>query len=110
MYRAVPVPPTLIRRLLEVHRHNDGTEPLWSWCRTTAWARVKDVMARAGIKGPRAMPKALRHTFGVHGLTQAQVPLNMMQKWLGHAKIETTSIYANAVGKEEQAIAARMWP
>jgi integrase len=33
----------------------------------------------------------------------------MMQKWLGHARIETTAIYANAVGPEERAIASRMW-
>jgi hypothetical protein len=41
--------------------------------------------------------------------TEANVPLNMMQKWLGHARIETTAIYVNALGSEERAIAARMW-
>lgn len=34
------------------------------------------------------------------------VPLNMLRKWMGHASIETTAIYANAVGAEEQQIAA----
>jgi len=33
----------------------------------------------------------------------------MLQKWPGHAQISTAAIYADAVGKEEQAIAARMW-
>lgn len=28
---------------------------------------------------------------------------------MGHASIETTAIYADAVGKEEQDIASRMW-
>ena len=37
------------------------------------------------------------------------VPLNMLSKWMGHADIKTTAIYANAIGKEEQDIAARMW-
>jgi len=32
-----------------------------------------------------------------------------LQKWLGHAQLSTTAIYANAIGKEEQDIAARMW-
>jgi integrase/recombinase XerD len=32
----------------------------------------------------------------------------MVQKWLGHARLATTAIYANAVGEEEQNIAARM--
>jgi integrase/recombinase XerD len=37
------------------------------------------------------------------------VPLHMLQRWLGHAQLSTTAIYADAVGKEEQDIAARMW-
>jgi len=32
-----------------------------------------------------------------------------VQKWLGHAQLTTTAIYANAVGDEEQDIASRMW-
>ena len=37
------------------------------------------------------------------------IPLNMLQKLLGHAQLSTTAIYADAVGKEEQDIARRMW-
>jgi len=37
------------------------------------------------------------------------VPLNMVSKWKGHSRIETTAIYANAVGEEQQSIAARLW-
>ena len=59
----------------------------------------------AGISGPQASPKGLRHGFGVAGV-QAGIPLNMVQKWLGHAQLSTTAIY---VGAEEQAIAERMW-
>jgi integrase/recombinase XerD len=33
----------------------------------------------------------------------------MVSKWLGHSQMETTAIYANAVGEEQQTIAARMW-
>jgi integrase/recombinase XerD len=33
----------------------------------------------------------------------------MVQKWLGHAALETTAIYADAIGEEEQTIASRMW-
>jgi hypothetical protein len=32
-----------------------------------------------------------------------------VSKWMGHAKMETTAIYCNAVGEEQQTIAARMW-
>ena len=44
-----------------------------------------------------------------NGVSYLRVPLNMLKKWMGHASIETTAIYADAVGKEEQEIAARMW-
>jgi site-specific recombinase XerD len=37
------------------------------------------------------------------------IPLNMVQKWLGHAQLSATAIYADAVGAEEQEIASRMW-
>ena len=33
----------------------------------------------------------------------------MLQKWLGHVKMETTAIYADAVGDEQKKIAALMW-
>ena len=39
----------------------------------------------------------------------AGIPLNLVQKWLGHAQLSTTAVYANAVGAEEKDIARRMW-
>jgi site-specific recombinase XerD len=62
----------------------------------------------AGISGPPANPKGLRHAFGVETL-QAGVPINLVKKWLGHSRLETTEVYTNAVGDEEQAIASRFW-
>ena len=113
IYRAVPVPHELIARLGEVHSssNSDGNprKRLWCWGRTKAWAAVKEIMSEAEIAPALSMPKALRHGFGVAGVADAGVPLNMMQKWLGHAKIETTAIYANAMGREERIIAKRMW-
>ena len=116
VYRGVPVPEKLLLRLEAVHKiaaaQNDpqhGDLRLWPWCRTTAWQRVKERMKEAGIPHARAMPKALRHAFGVQGTVEAGVPLNIMQKWMGHARIETTAIYANAVGREERILANRMW-
>lgn len=115
-YRAVPVPAAvldaldLVHGLREAQRARDGGKSvrLWPWGRATAWRRVSEVMAMAGISGPQASPKGLRHGFGVAAV-QAGIPLNMVQKWLGHAQLSTTAIYADAVGAEEQAIAERMW-
>jgi predicted nicotinamide N-methyase len=64
---------------------------LWPWSRMTGWRRVRDVMAQAGIRGPHGSPKGLRHGFGVAAVT-ADVPLNLVQTWLGHAQLSTTAI------------------
>ena len=74
----------------------------------TGWRAVHAVMEAGGLDGPYASPKGLRHGFGVDAVS-AGIPLNLVQKWLGHAQLSTTAIYADAVGEEEQSIAARMW-
>jgi len=53
-------------------------------------------------------PKGLRHSFGIHAI-RSGVPLNLVQRWLGHASMTTTAIYLQAIGDEEREIAARMW-
>jgi integrase len=58
--------------------------------------------------GPHKCPKGLRHGYGVHAISK-NIPLNMLSKWMGHASLEVTAIYANALGEEQRNIAARMW-
>lgn len=65
-------------------------------------------MRDAGIADALCKPKALRHAFAV-GAGQQGVPLNIVQRWLGHARIETTAIYAGAIGDEERNLARRSW-
>src|SRR3954471_17635135 len=115
VYRAVPVPPDLLDALDLVHgvreaqRRGQAKALLWSWSRMTAYRQVQEIIAAAAIPdGPHARPKGLRHGFGVQAVSRG-IALNMVQKWLGHAPLTTTAIYANAVGEEEQSIAARMW-
>lgn len=109
VFRAVPVPGDFLQTLDAVHNLCAlGDARLWGWSRTTAWRRVKEVMDAASIHGLYATPKGVRHGFGIKATT-SEVPLNMTQKWMGHAKLETTAIYADAVGPEEQKIAERMW-
>jgi integrase/recombinase XerD len=63
-------------------------------------------MGLANVGGPPASPKGLRHALGVEAL-QSGVPLNLVKKCLGHSRLKTTEVYANAVGDEERAIATR---
>ncbi len=116
VYRAVPVLPAFIALLEEIHslkivgcNSDQGRAVrLWPWSRTTGWRHVRAVMKTAGIEGLHATPKGLRHGFGIKAVV-CKVPLNMTQKWLGHAKLTTTAIYADATGPEEKQLAARMW-
>jgi len=117
IFRIIPVPADLLERLERVHNisarqrnFEARDQPIWTWCRTSAWSKIKAIMSSAGIIGACAMPKGLRHGLGVEGTADSRVPLNVMQKWLGHARIETTAIYANALGAEERALAERTWP
>ena len=106
VFRAVPVPPALIS-LFTVYGTGQR-DRLWPWGRTTAWKVVKSVMLKAGIKESLCKPKALRHSFAVEA-GQKAIPLNVVQRWLGHARIETTAIYASAIGDEERNLASRAW-
>jgi site-specific recombinase XerD len=72
------------------------------------WKVVKLVMQKAGIAENLCTPKALRHAFAVEA-GQKSIPLNVVQRWLGHARIETTAIYASAIGDEERNLARRAW-
>lgn len=113
VFRAVPVPDSLLDTLDLVHGLREQqirrNEHLWSWSRTTAWRKVKSVMDNTGIKaGVHASPKGLRHGYGVNAISVG-IPLNMLSKWMGHSKIETTAIYADALGEEQRQIAERMW-
>ncbi|MCW2363054.1 MULTISPECIES: tyrosine-type recombinase/integrase [unclassified Sphingobium] len=107
IFRRVPISSGLVRLLTDI-AGNDRAAPLWRWSRTTAWRHVHEHMDRTHIRGPQACPRGLRHGFAVAALG-AGAPLNLVQSWLGHANIETTSIYAVAVGPEEREIVERIW-
>jgi integrase/recombinase XerD len=112
--RQVPVPPSLMAELAEcfdlAKRENDPdfrSARLWRWSRSTAWRYVKAAMKRAALSGSAAMPKGLRHTFGVAAFEA--VPPHIVQRWLGHASLRTTGIYGDVSGREERLFAARIW-
>lgn len=109
--REVPVPPDLIVALSKLPRKLG--QPIWTVgetkvSRVTAYRWVKRIMNKADIHGAQACPKGLRHGYGIHAV-RSGVQLNMLQKWMGHASIATTAIYATAVGREELELADRMW-
>ena len=113
--REVPIPEALMRAIDDCFSLTAAqldpvasSRRLWSWRRETAWRIIKHVMRQCGVVGRSACPRGFRHGFGV-GALQAGVPLNLVQRWLGHARISTTAIYADASGPEERSFATRFW-
>jgi integrase len=113
--REVPIPPFLMQAL-DAHYNVSAAQldpdaahrRLWPWHRATAWRLIRKVMIKAKIAGVAASPRGLRHAFAI-GALQAGVPITLVQRWLGHASLRMTAIYADASGPEERALAARFW-
>jgi integrase/recombinase XerD len=86
-----------------VHGIREAPIPPRQGARRTALALEPD-------DGPHASPKAYTALFGIVAVA-AGIPLNLVQRWLGHTQLSTTAIYnyANAVGaRKEKDIARRM--
>ena len=107
-FRAVPIPHDLATLFSGVvgSRHPPGR--VWNFSRTTGYRLIKEQMEVAGIVGSMTSPKGLRHGFAVACLTQ-KIPLPTVQKWMGHARMETTAIYLDVSGNEERELAKRLW-
>ena len=114
-WRAVPVPEDQVHALELVHRLRAAQAsprrtraPLWPITRQTAARQIGALMRAAGIEGPQACPRGLRHSFGVAAVT-AGVPLPTIAAVLGHADLSTTAIYTTAIGAEHRELVARVW-
>lgn len=107
-FRSVPVPDELTSDLRLLAQGKRQNERVWKFSRPTAYRLVKATMSRACIAGGMACPKGLRHGHGV-ACVAVKIPLTTIQKWLGHARIETTAIYLDVLGEEERALAKRLW-
>ena len=114
-WRAVPVPEDLVQALELVHRvrraqasARGANRRLWSITRQTANRQVAAIMRIAGIEGPQACPRGLRHSYGVAAVT-AGVPLPTVAAALGHASLTTTAIYTTAIGAEARELVSRVW-
>ena len=113
--REVPIPPCLMQTLaaefsLDAAQYDQAScnQRIWPLSRVTAWRLIKRVMHNAHVSGRLACPRGLRHAFGV-GTLQAGVPITLLQRWMGHARLSTTAIYAAVSGPEEFAMAKKFW-
>lgn len=97
--RAVPILPTLAQEL-RTHLDERTTGYLFETNRNLPYSArrvqqiVKAIAEQAKIK-QRVYPHLLRHSVATT-LLERGMPLEQIQKFLGHAKLETTQIYAEA--------------
>ncbi len=114
-YRHVPVPSTLIKDLslvFDLRRKGVNQKqddfPFWAMSRATAWRTIKKVMAAAGIDGPQATGKGLRHSFGV-SMISGGAPVTLVRDLLGHTDVKTTEIYLQVIGTEKRNLVMAAW-
>lgn len=107
-FRSVPIPDSLVELLRRIVGGKGPSGRVWAFSRPTAYRLVKKYMDKAGVSGSMTSPKGLRHSFAVACLAQ-KIPLPTVQKWLGHARMETTAIYLEVSGDEERELAKRLW-
>jgi len=115
VYRQVPLSENYLSSLDDAFdlrmlqkRSKPRNEYVWGWSRRHGYRVIMDMMGKAQLTGIQSTPKGLRHGFAIACLDKG-LPLNMVQKWMGHSSIETTAIYANATGQEERKLLAKLW-
>ncbi|MCP4487092.1 MAG: tyrosine-type recombinase/integrase [Gammaproteobacteria bacterium] len=117
VYRQVEIPERLLDDLdlvfdlrARLRTGNRVNDPLWPITRVHVWRIIKRVMTRAGIEGPQATAKGLRHGFGIAMLTgDRPPPLHIVADLLGHASTKTTAIYTQATGEERRKMVMQAW-
>jgi site-specific recombinase XerD len=77
----------------------DGPTRGRSWSSAGVRAKFRRLAAQAGVRR-RFAPHQLRHAHAVE-LAREGVPLNVIQRQLGHASLGTTSIYLQGIDTEE---------
>ena len=80
---------------------------LWPITRLTANRQVAALMRTAGIEGPQACPRGLRHSYGVAAVT-AGVPLPTVAAVPGPASLTTTALFTTAIGAEARELVSRV--
>jgi len=108
IFRQIPLPDHILKTISNIVEGKESNEVIWKWSRRTATRRIKQAMIESKIHGPQSSSKGLRHGYAVLCL-QKRVPLTLIQIWMGHSSIQTTSIYLQVSGEEERKFAEKIW-
>lgn len=107
VFQQILLPDLLLQDLKGFVVNLQDDDGLWRFSCRSASRYVKSIMLEAKITGARSSALGLRHGFAVHAVRK--VPITQVQKWLGHASLQTTAIYLNVSGTEERELARLLW-
>jgi len=97
-YRVVPMHPelrsTILEYFLNLHIDPRSDEKLFKMTRQGVDKYFKKMQSSLNF---RIHVHKFRHTFAVKAIMSG-VPLNVLQKWLGHASVFTTNVYTEITG------------
>ena len=112
VYRRIPLPEPYLIALSQHFGLYDcestSSTKLWRWSRATASRHLDNLMELAGISGPYANSRGLRHSFALI-CAQNAIPASVIKKWMGHSSIKTTMIYMDFGLNEQRNFAQRIW-
>ena len=107
-YRIIPMHPDLrdiyMQYLLQSNIAKDSTDPLFPMKRQVVDLYLKKIQTKLGFK---VHAHKFRHTFAVNAIMD-NVPLNVLQQWLGHSSVFTTSIYTQITGMDTSEFMGRV--
>jgi integrase/recombinase XerD len=99
-YRIIPLHADLrdayMQYLLDMNISIKSEDPLFPMSRQVVDLYFKKMQSKLGF---RIHAHKFRHTFAVKAIMD-NVPLNVLQQWLGHSSIFTTSIYTQITGMD----------
>lgn len=98
--RSVPLPPDVMSALDAIHGIRRAGEKgeqamqkrLWPVDRSTTSRWLNRLMTQAGIAGPQASFRGLRHAFALEAL-KSGVDIKMLATWMGYEDHESLSVY-----------------
>lgn len=97
--RFVTLPRSVVDKVLSIRGDSDRVFP---WTPANAWAIVKKAARKAGVD-ERVSMHFFRHAHASHSLDRG-APLATVMKTLGHASIQSTSVYVHSKAGDSSAL------
>ena len=107
-YRIIPLHDDLrdafMQYLLDMNISTRSEDPIFPMKRQVVDVYFKKMQEKLGFK---IHAHKFRHTFAVKAIMD-NIPLNILQQWLGHSSVFTTSIYTQITGMDTSEFMGRM--